>query len=116
MPQSTQTAFGVAALSASTAVAAGVTIAHRMMLLADPSALGAATNRAEAMRMVSEKVDAVAEGSLDAAFEAGHFVMRSLFGSVWPDDIAHGLMAIGMAAAKPAARRASANARRLSRA
>jgi hypothetical protein len=68
------------------------------------------------MRMIGEKVDAAAQGSLDAAFEVGRLAIRSASGRMSTDDVAHGLLAIGVAATRPAARRAKANARRLSRA
>ncbi|QCI68763.1 hypothetical protein [Phreatobacter stygius] len=112
MPRFTDSAMRAASLSASTAIAAGVTIAHRMAMMATPSGFDAASQH-EAMRMVAEKVDAATEGSFDAVVETGRFMMRSAFGQVSPDDVAHGLMAIGVAAARPAARTAKANARRL---
>ncbi|MBL8571015.1 MAG: hypothetical protein JNK84_18240 [Phreatobacter sp.] len=115
MPRFTEAALGAATLSASTAVAASVTIAHRMMLLGDPAALALPSGQIEAVRMVAEKMNAATEGSVEAAFETGRFMMRSAFGGVSPDDVAHGLVAIGVAATRPAARRARANARRLSR-
>jgi hypothetical protein len=115
MPRFTEAALGAATLSASTAVAAGVTIAHRMMMLGDPAAFALPAGQVEAMRMVSEKMDAATEGSLAAAAETGRFMMRSAFGGISPDEIARGLLTIGVAAAKPAARRAKANARRLAR-
>jgi hypothetical protein len=116
MPRFTQAALGAANLSASTAMAAGVTIAHRMMLMGDPTAFGLPAGQAEAMRMVAEKVDAATEGSMDAVFETGRLMMRSAFGNLSADEIAHGMVAIGVAATKPAARRVKANARRLSQA
>ncbi|KAF0124901.1 MAG: hypothetical protein FD152_2886 [Xanthobacteraceae bacterium] len=115
LPRFTEAAIGVATLSATTAMAASVTIAHRMVLMSDPSTLLHRPARAEAMRMIGEKVDAAAQGSLDAAFEVGRLAIRSASGRMSTDDVAHGLLAIGVAATRPAARRAKANARRLSR-
>lgn len=115
MPRFTEAALGAATLSASTAFAAGVTIAHRMMLLGDPAALVLPSGQIEAVRMVAEKMNAAAEGSVEASIEAGRFMMRSALGGVSPDEMARGLLTIGVAAAKPAARRAKANARRLAR-
>lgn len=116
MPRFTEAAMSAATLSASTAVASAVTITHRMMLMADPTMIWDLSSRGETMRMFSEKMDAATQGSLDAAVEAGRLAMRSVTGSMTHDDVAHGLLAIGVAATRPAARRAKANARRLSRA
>lgn len=116
LPRFTEAALGAASLSATTAMAASVTIAHRMVLMSDPSTLFHGPARVEAMRMIGEKVDAAAQGSLDAAFEVGRLAIRSASGRMSTDDVAHGLLAIGVAATRPAARRAKANARRLSRA
>lgn len=113
MPRFTQAALGAATLSATASVAAGVTIAHRMMLLGDPTALSDPAGQVEAMRMVAEKFHAAAEGSMEAALETGRFMLRSAVGRVSADEIAQGLVTIGVAAAKPAARRVRANARRL---
>lgn len=115
MPRFTGSALDAAALSATTAVAAGITIAHRLAMLTTPFGLDAASQN-EAVRMVAEKVGAAAEGSVAAAVETSRFMMRSAFGQMSPDDLAEGLVAIGVAATKPAARRARANARRLARA
>lgn len=114
MPRFTEAAWQAASHQASAAMAASLTIAHRMTMLSDPSAMANTKNHAEAMRMVTEKMDAAAEGSLAAAAEVSRFVMRSAMGRVSPDDIAHGLMKIGVAATKPATRKVKANARRLS--
>jgi len=115
LPRFTEAALGAATLSASTAFAASVTIAHRMVLMSDPANLWHGPGRNEALRMVGEKLDAAAEGSLEAAFEVGRLAMRSVSGRLTTDDVAQGLVAIGVAATRPAARRARANARRLSR-
>ncbi len=113
-PRFTEAAFRASAVSATTAVAASVTIAHRMMLMSDPSGWTATTHR-EAVRMVSEKLDAMTEGTLEAAAEAGRLALRTATGTLTSDDMAHGLLAIGVAATKPAVRAARANATRLSR-
>jgi hypothetical protein len=115
MPRFTEAAMGAATLSASAAVASAVTITHRVMLMSDPATAWDMSSRGEAMRMISEKMDAATQGSLDAAFEVGRLAMRSATGRMSTDDVAHGLLAIGVAAARPAARRARANAKRLSR-
>jgi hypothetical protein len=115
MPRFTETALRAATMSATTAVAASVTIAHRLAMLSTPSVLEGAAGQHEAMRMVAEKFNAATEGAVDAGLEAGRFMLRSAFGQVSPDDLAHGLVAIGVAATRPAARRARANARRLTR-
>ena len=55
MPRFTGSALDAAALSATTAVAAGITIAHRLAMLTTPFGLDAASQN-EAVRMVAEKV------------------------------------------------------------
>ncbi|CEJ13353.1 hypothetical protein BN1110_03667 [bacterium YEK0313] len=115
MPRFTGSALNAAALSASTAVAAGITISHRLALMTMPFGLDAAGQK-EAVRMVAEKLGAAAEGSIAATVEASRFMLRSACGPMSPDDLAEGLVAIGVAAARPAARRVKANARRLARA
>lgn len=115
LPRFTEAALGAATLSATTAMAASVTIAHRVVLMSDPATLWHASGRGEALRMVGEKLDAAAEGSLEATLEIGRLAMRTATGRLTTDDVAHGLVAIGIAATRPAARRARANARRLSR-
>ncbi|MDP2801152.1 MAG: hypothetical protein Q8O26_04635 [Phreatobacter sp.] len=107
--------MGAANLSASAAVASAVTITHRMILMSDPATAWDVSSRGEAMRMISEKMDAATQGSLDAAFAVGRLAINSATGKMSTDDVAHGLLAIGVAAARPAARRARANAKRLSR-
>lgn len=115
MPRSTEAAMTIATLSTATAFAAGVTIAHRLALLSMPMLAGDGDRQRESVRMVSEKMDAATEGAIDAAFEAQRFILRSAFGAVSPDDMSAGVMKIGMAAARPAAKRARANAQRLTR-
>lgn len=116
LPGFSRASADMAAHSAATAVAAAVTVTQRLALMADPASLSGASGRAEAVRMVAEKMEATAEGLLDASVETGLFVMRLSLGRVWPDDVARGFVAIGAAATRPAARRARANARRLTRA
>jgi hypothetical protein len=115
MPRFTEAAMSAATLSASTAVAAAVTITHRMMLMSDPATIWDLSVRGEAVQMIAEKVDAATQGSFDAALEASRLALRSATGRLSHDDVAHGLLAIGVAAARPAARRARANAKRLGR-
>ncbi len=115
MPRFTEAAMGAATLSASAALASAVTITHRVMLMSDPATAWDLSSRGEAMRMISEKMDAATQGSLDAAFAAGRLALRSASGRMSTDDVAHDLLAIGVAAGRPAARRARANAKRLSR-
>lgn len=113
MPGFVQAALGAAEMVASTSVAAGITIAHRVAMLSDPAKMNAHAGRTEAFRMVMEKVEAATEGSFEAGAEAARFMLRSTFAHMSPDDFAKGLMSIGMAATQPAARRVRANARRL---
>lgn len=115
LPGFSRATADLAAHSAATAMAATVTVTQRMAMLSDPAMLAAASGRAEAMRMVAEKMEAAAEGVFDASVEAGLFMMRTSLGRVSPDDVARGLVAIGHAATRPAARRVRANARRLTR-
>ncbi|WP_439574951.1 hypothetical protein [Phreatobacter sp.] len=115
LPGFSRASADLAAYSAATAMAATVTVTQRMALLSDPSLLAAASGRAEAARMVSEKMEAAAEGVFAASVEAGLFMMRASMGRISPDDVARGLVAISSAATRPAARRVRANARRLTR-
>lgn len=115
MPRFAGAALNAATLSAGTAFAASITIAHRMALLSDPQALWGARVHSEAVRMVAEKLDAAAEGALQASLVAGRLAMRSATGRLSTDEVAKGLVAVGLAATRPAARRARANARRLTK-
>lgn len=114
LPRATNAALDAATQSATTAFAASVTIVHRMALLATPTMLVGPFKQAEAMRMVSEKMDAATEGAFEAAIETNRLMIRSAFSPIGPDEFARSLVAIGTAAVKPAARRARANAKRLS--
>jgi len=114
-PKATDAAMTAAVLTASTMAAANVTIAHRLALLASPSLFSGGAKMEESFRMVAEKFDAAAEGVFDASLEAGRVALRASLAPITPDALAGRLIGIGLAAAKPAARKAKANARRFSR-
>ena len=69
----------------------------------------------EAHRMVVEKVAAIVEGSIAATQATTALATRAAFGRTDAADIASGMVSIAMAASGPAHRRASANAKRLSK-
>jgi hypothetical protein len=92
-----------------------VTISHRVPMLASLPFWPHPDNLLEANRMVTEKLEAMAEGALAASQQMAALSLRAALGKADAGDIATGMMAVAMAAAKPAQRRARANARRLSR-
>jgi hypothetical protein len=95
--------------------ASAVTISHRMPILASLPFWPHPDGLIEANRMVVEKFEAMAEGSLAASQQFAALTMRAATGRANPAEIATGMMAVAFAAAKPAQRRARANARRLSK-
>lgn len=113
---STRTASAATRLSlmhATTAWAAGITIANRMALMALPPWIATDARRDEATRMVAEKLDAAVEGTLAAGFAAQRMAISAAFGQLGPDAAMRAAIGVGIAAAKPAARKARANAKRL---
>jgi hypothetical protein len=71
---------------------------------------------AERNRMVTEKLDAFAQGAFDASLALGQFWMRAALGGVRsPSDVMSGMVEIADAATKPASRRVRANAKRLTK-
>lgn len=95
--------------------ASAVTIGHRMPMLASLAFWPDPENLIEANRMVVEKFEAMTEGALAATQQMAALSMRTALGKADVEDIASGLMAVAVAAAKPAQKRARANAKRLSR-
>jgi hypothetical protein len=96
-------------------VDAAVTIAARTQNLFLPGRAPIEKAR-EAQMMVAEKVDAALEGAVAAQAAWGAFLIKAAFGGVRTAmDISIGLTDIAEAAAKPARRKARANARRLTR-
>jgi hypothetical protein len=92
---------------------AALTIAARTQNLMSPGG-GSKENAREARLMVQEKVDAAIEGAFAAQAAWGAFMLKAAFGGVrTPNDMSMGLAGIAEAAAKPARRKARANARRL---
>jgi hypothetical protein len=90
---------------------AAVTIAARTPGLWQPSP----ENAREAARMVEEKIVAAYEGALGASLAWGSFLFASaLRGGATPNELSHALFDVAEAAAAPARRTVSANARRLS--
>ena len=105
--------LAIARANAETSVDAAVTIAARTQRLASPAGEAGAKAR-EARLMVREKLNAWAEGAFAAQAAWGAFLIKATLGAVrTPHDVAAGLAGIAEAAAKPARRRARANARRL---
>jgi hypothetical protein len=94
--------------------ASAVTISHRMPMLASLSFWPDPDNILEANRMVTEKFEAMAEGALAASQQMAALGMRAALGKADAGDIATGMMAVAVAAAKPAQSRVRANAKRLS--
>jgi hypothetical protein len=95
--------------------ASAVTISHRMPMLATLAFWPDPDNLLEANRMVLEKFEAMAEGTLAATQQMTALSLRAALGKADASEIATGLMAVAVAAAKPAQRRVRANAKRLSR-
>ncbi len=95
--------------------ASAITIGHRMPILASLPFWPSPENLLEANRMVMEKFEAMAEGSLAASQKMTELGMQTAMGQANAGDIATGLIAVVVAAARPAQRRVRANARRLSR-
>ncbi|WP_448951888.1 hypothetical protein [Labrys neptuniae] len=113
---SLQTMFFRAMSSAlETSQASAITIGHRMPILAMLPFWPHPDNLIEASRMVTEKFEALAEGAMAASNEMTALGLRAALGGTDAQDLASGLLGVAVAAAKPAQRRARANARRLSR-
>jgi hypothetical protein len=99
-----------------TGMAAAVTIWHRMPILAMGAFFPTPSNTVEAVRMVTEKVDASFEGAVAAAFEASKVSTRMMFRPLLtPAEFSDAGARIAKAAVAPAARRVKANAKRLTR-
>lgn len=90
------------------------TLAARTPMLLNP--LPSASDLAERDRMVREKIEAAAHGTMDASFAMGAFWLRFMTGGVrGPGDVLAGMSDVAKAATRPAVRTVRANARRLSR-
>jgi hypothetical protein len=104
----------VAAANAQVCLDAALTIGARTPILLAQSLHPTAQGARETRRMVAEKVDALAEGATAAQFAWTALLMKATFGGVRSfDDLARGLAGVAEAAARPARRKARANARRL---
>ncbi len=90
------------------------TLAVRLPMLAKhPASVGEAFERS---RMVTEKVDAAAQGAMAAGFAIGSFWLKAMTGRVRsPADVVAGMLDVASAATAPASRKVAANARRLKR-
>lgn len=104
----------VAAVAALSSYAAWVTLAHRVPMMAAASVSPTPEHNAEAVRMVTEKIEAMVEGSFAAGLATGTLLGRAAMGTLPASEVAHGLYGITRAAMAPGVRRVSANARRLS--
>ena len=109
----TRRSLAIAKANAQTGADAALTIAARTQKMLAPG--GRRSKEREARLMVEEKVGAAIEGALAAQAAWGAFVLKAAFGGVrTPGDVSAGLASIAEAAARPARRKARANARRLS--
>lgn len=104
-----------AADAGETASHCGVTIAARLPTLAGAFFAPSASGMAEWNRAYSEKVAATWEGAFAASAEWQAVMMRSVFDPPSLAALATDMMGVLDKAAKPARRRAKANARRLTR-
>jgi hypothetical protein len=100
------TEFAAAAVLSS--IDAAVTISHRLPILASGN------GGEEAVRMVSEKIDAAVRGSLDATLVAGALLGQVATGRLAAHELPEGVLMVGQAALAPAYQKVRANARRLS--
>ena len=87
---------------------AAVTVSHRLPILASGN------GQDEAIRMVSEKIEATMRGSLDAAVVAGTLFGQAATGQLAAHKLPEGFLMVGQAALAPAYSKVRANARRLS--
>lgn len=88
------------------------TVAMRLPMMAASQMSGKGPSR-EDHQMVSEKVDAMMEGALDSARTSGEIAWQAITGQLNAARFAHGMVAVADAAQRPARRRVSANALRL---
>jgi hypothetical protein len=100
------TEFATAAMLSS--LDAAVTISHRLPLLASGN------GQDEAVRMVSEKIEAAVRGSLDATVVAGALFGQVATGQLAAHELPEGFLMVGQAALAPAYSKVRANAQRLS--
>ena len=95
---------------------AAVTIAARMPAVAQAARNPGVPSR-DMQEMVSEKIEAGAQGAMAAGLAFGNLWTRAMFGGIrTPMDAANGFMHVADAAMTPARKRVRANAKRLSRA
>jgi hypothetical protein len=105
--------LAIAKANAQTGVDAALTIAARTQNLLSPTGQPAEKAR-EAQLMLAEKLDAAAQGAIAAHAAWSAFLIKAAFGGVRTlNDISIGLASVAEAGAKPARRKARANARRL---
>jgi hypothetical protein len=109
-------AFGASFAAFEASVAAAVTIAARAPILAGHATGKPAGRPDESLRMVTEKMEAAAEGWFAAQMAVWELWVQLAFGAVrGPTALAHGFADIAEAAVRPAHRRVRANAKRLTR-
>jgi hypothetical protein len=108
-------AFGASFAAFEASVAAAVTIAARAPIIAGHVAGTRSGRPDESLRMVTEKMEAAAEGVMAAQMAMWSLWVQMAFGGVrGPTALAHGFVDIAEAAIRPAHRRVRANAKRLS--
>ena len=104
-----------AAEAGETAAHCGITIAARLPTLAGAFFTPSASGMAEWNRAYSEKVAATWQGAFAASAEWQAVMMRSVLNPPSLAALANDMLGVLDKAAKPARRRAKANARRLTR-
>jgi hypothetical protein len=107
-------AFDFAANIGLASMHTGITLWHRLPMLAAASG-GGSGHAPEMTRMVSEKTSAMIEGMFDAQKEMMRLCAAAATGRLEFTDVAEAAGSIAEAGLKPAFRRVKANSRRLSR-
>lgn len=107
-------ALSATAANAQVGLDSALTIAARTPLLLAQAFNPTTHGAREAQRMVAEKVEAAAEGAIAAQWAWAGLVVRASLGGLRSfNDLSLGLARVAEAAARPARRKARANARRL---
>lgn len=100
--------------TAEAGMATAITLAHRLPMLAMTPFEPTPARLAEAQRMSFEKLAAVTDGTIAASQASALLITKVALGHVAPENFATAMLAISEAAARPARKRVSKNARRLS--
>lgn len=116
LPRTSTALMDMTFMAVTTAFAAHVTISQRLILMTMPVTLVGGNRQREARLMVDEKIGAAVEGAMAASAEAQKLLISAALGPMTPDTLAARMIDVGLAATRPAERKARANARRLTRA